>query len=211
MNAEPLSGLVLSIPTMSHPSQPQFWDERYKSGTTPWDHGGVPRRLKEYLAAHRDGGRALIPGCGSGHEIKAFAKAGYEVTAIDFAAHAVELARANVGAPLAERVLLGDFFTYDFAAAPFDVVYERTFLCAFTPDLRPNYIRRMTQLLKPGGVLVGLFYFGDERGGPPFELSAKEHDRLFLPHFLSVHDAPVPDPHPLFGDKERWREYRRTK
>jgi SAM-dependent methyltransferase len=199
------------MPDMSHPSQPQFWNERYKSGTMPWDFGGVPRRLKDYLAAHRDGGRALIPGCGSGHEITAFARAGYRVTAVDFAVHAVELARTNVGPELADRVILGDFFTHDFADAPFDVIYERTFLCALTPDLRAAYVRRMAQLLPPGGVLVGLFYLGDERGGPPFALNDADHDKLFRPHFLLVTDDPVPDPHPLFGANERWREYRRVR
>ncbi|MBA4136131.1 MAG: hypothetical protein C0518_02300 [Opitutus sp.] len=195
---------------MSHPSQPQFWNDRYKAGTTPWDHGGVPRRLAEYLAAHRAGGRALVPGCGSGREITAFATAGYEVTAIDFAPAAVEQARANVGSALAEHVLLGDFFTHDLAGAPFDLIYERTFLCAFTPDLRENYIRRAAHLLKPGGALIGLFYLGDERGGPPFALSATDHDALFPRNFLLVNDLPVPDQHPLFGANERWREYRRV-
>lgn len=195
---------------MSHPSQPQFWNERYKAGTTPWDHGGVPRSLKNYLAAHRDGGRVLIPGCGSGHEITAFARAGYRVTAIDFAVHAVELARANLEPALAERVLLGDFFTHDFADAPFDVVYERTFFCAITPDLREAYVRRMAQLLRPGGLLIGLFYLGDERDGPPFALNEHDHAKLFRPDFLLVTDDPVPDEHPLFGAHERWREYRRA-
>lgn len=195
---------------MSHPSQPQFWNERYKSGTTPWDHGGVPRSLKNYLAAHRDGGRVLIPGCGSGHEITAFARAGYQVTAIDFAVHAVELARANLEPALAERVLLGDFFTHDFADAPFDVIYERTFFCAITPDLRAAYVRRMVHLLRPGGVLVGLFYLSGERGGPPFALNEHDHAKLFRPDFLLVTDDAVPDEHPLFGANERWREYRRA-
>lgn len=194
---------------MSHPSQPQFWNERYKSGTTPWDHGGVPRSLQHYLTAHRDGGRVLIPGCGSGHEITAFARAGYQVTAVDFAAQAVELARANLEPALAERVLLGDFFTHDFADAPFDVIYERTFFCAITPDLRAAYVRRMGQLLRPGGVLTGLFYLGDERGGPPFALNEADHRELFGADFLLAADDPVPDEHPLFGANERWREYRR--
>lgn len=196
---------------MSHPSQPQFWDERYKSGTTPWDFGGVPQRLREYLTAHRDGGCALIPGCGSGREIAAFAHAGYEVTAIDFAESAVALARANVGSVLAERVLLGDFFTHDFSSAPFDVIYERTFFCAIMPDQRESYVRRMTQLLKPGAALVGLFYLGEERGGPPFALNETDHDALFRGKFLLATDLPVPDPHPLFGANERWREYRRVR
>jgi thiopurine S-methyltransferase len=196
---------------MSHPSRPEFWDERYARGTTPWDYGGVPPQLKAYLDTHPSGGRALIPGCGAGHEIAAFYEAGYDVTAIDFAAGAVERARANLGPVLGERVFLGDFFTYDFAAAPFDIVYERTFLCALPPELRPKYAARMARLLAPGGVLVGLFYLGEEQGGPPYQLHAADEARLFGPHFVLVQDQPVAEAFPLFGDNERWREYRRIK
>ncbi|HLP26466.1 MAG TPA: methyltransferase domain-containing protein [Acidobacteriota bacterium] len=196
---------------MSHPSRPEFWNERYARGTTPWDYGGVPPQLQRYLTAHPNGGRALIPGCGAGHEIAAFYEAGYEVAAIDFATAAVERARANLGPVLAERVFLGDFFTYDFAAAPFDVVYERTFLCALPPDLRPQYVNRMARLLAPGGVLVGLFYLGEEQGGPPYQLHAADEAQLFGPHFVLVQDQAAAEPFPLFGDNERWREYRRIK
>lgn len=196
---------------MSHPSRPEFWDERYAAGKTPWDYGGVPPQLKQYLEARPAGGRALIPGCGSGHEMAAFYEAGYDVTAVDFAPAAVEQARANLGPLLAERVFVGDYFTFDFGAAPFDVIYERTFLCALPPDLRPQYVARMAELLKPGGVLVGLFFLGEEQGGPPFQLHAADEAKLFAPRFVLVQDQPAAEPFPLFGDNERWREYRRVR
>lgn len=195
---------------MSHPSRPEFWNERYASGKTPWDYGGVPPQLQHYLATRPRGGRALIPGCGTGHEVAAFHAAGYDVTAIDFAPVAVERARATLGPLLGERVVLGDFFTYDFAAAPFDVIYERTFLCALPLDLREKYISRMAALLAPGGVLVGLFYLGNDLDGPPYALSAPEETRLFSPRFVRVRDEPSAQPLPMFGANERWREYRRV-
>lgn len=192
---------------MSHPSQPEFWNQRYAAGTTPWDLGGVPARLHRYLADHPAGGRVLIPGCGSGHEIAAFHAAGYAVTAIDFAPAAVALARANVGPALADRILLGDFFTQDFAAAPFDLIYERTFFCALPPGLRTACVRRWVRLLRPGGGLVGLFYLGTEAGGPPYALHAADEQALFAPQLRLVHDEPVTEPFPLFGANERWRTY----
>lgn len=124
---------------------------------------------------------------------------------------AVDRARENLGPVLADRVLLGDFFTHDFAATLFDVTYERTFFCALPPDLRPQYIERMARLLTPGGVLVGLFYLGEEQGGPPYQLHAADEARLFGAHFVLVQDQPAAEPFPLFGDNERWREYRRIK
>lgn len=195
---------------MSHPSLPDFWDERYAAGRTPWDYGGVPTQLQRYVERHPNGGRVLIPGCGAGHEIAAFYDAGYDVTAIDFAPAAVARARDNLGPLLAERVVCGDYFAHDFGATPFDVVYERTFLCALPPDMRAAYVTRMAQLLRSGGVLVGLFYLGEEKGGPPYQLHASDEAALFPPHFTQLCDEAAESPLPLFGDNERWREYRRA-
>jgi hypothetical protein len=66
-----------------NPAAPDFWNERYAAGRTPWDQCGVPAALARFLARSSGGGaRVLIPGCGTGYEIVAFAGAGYEVTAL---------------------------------------------------------------------------------------------------------------------------------
>ncbi len=193
----------------SDPADPTFWNERYAAGRTPWEFGGVPPRLARFLAAHPAGGRVLVPGCGSGQEVAAFAAAGYDVVALDFAATAVARARAAVSAALAARILLGDFFTHPFAAASFDLVYERTFFCALPPSRRSPLLTRTAELLRPRGRLVGFYYTSEETGGPPYALHAADHDPLFTPHFVRERDEPVAEQHPLFGADERWREYRR--
>ena len=193
-------------------ASPNFWNSRYESARTPWDFGGVPAALTRYLSAHPGGGqRALIPGCGSGYEIAAFARAGYAVTAIDFSPPAVAQARANVGDALAARVIEGDFFTHDFADAPFDVVFERTFLCALPTSLWRQVITRTASLLKPGGVLVGLYFFGEKDDGPPFGLAPDEPAALFDVEFITVVDQSVAPAEslPLFAGRERWQERRK--
>jgi len=191
---------------------PDFWNTRYAAARTPWDFGGVPAPLSRYLAAHPGhGARALIPGGGPGYEVAAFALAGYAVTAIDFSPPAVALARANVGPALAGRIVEGDFFTHDFAEAPFDLVYERTFLCALPPALWPKIVRRTASLLKPGGVLTGIYFFGEKDDGPPFGLAAGETIALFENEFVTVADNAIPatESLPLFAGRERWQERRR--
>ena len=78
---------------MPTPNHPEFWNSRYLKDDTPWDFDGVPADLKEFLKKRGRGAKVLIPGCGSGYEIQAFAEAGYEVTAIDFSPFAVDRAK----------------------------------------------------------------------------------------------------------------------
>jgi len=192
---------------------PAFWDERYQLGAVPWDFGGVPQDLQAYLKKKpKRGNRVLIPGCGSGHEIRAFAQAGYDVTAIDFSRAAVERARRNTGPELADRVLLGDFFTYGFEPGSFDLIYERTFLCALTPDRREAYRDRVCQLLRRNGDLVGYFYYEtpNPQAGPPFGFAWGTSDELFGRHFILLKDVAVTDSLPMFAGHERWQEQRRT-
>ena len=195
-------------------SAPEFWNERYAAGRTPWDVGGVPPALQRYLAAQPGRGeRVLIPGSGSGYEVAAFTRAGSTVTAIDFSPPAVAQARANLGPALAGRVIEGDFFTHAFADAPFDLVYERTFLCALPPTRWPQIIARTTELLKPGGVVVGFYLFGDKDDGPPFGLAPLEPAALFGQAFELLVDQAVPaeESLPLFAGRERWQERRRRR
>lgn len=197
---------------MLSPNQPEYWNARYLKDNTPWDFGGIPADLKLFLKKKGKGAKVLIPGCGSGYEIKAFAEAGYDVTAIDFAPFAVERARRMVGPELAKRILHADFFQYDFPIAAFDVVYERSFVCAFTPDRRPAYRDRMAQLLKYRGLLLGYYYYNKPSlaEGPPFGFAWGTADELFSRYFLLVKDEPVNDSLPPMVGRERWQERRRT-
>ena len=144
----------------SDSNQPDFWTLRYAAGKTPCDFGGVPSALKSFLERSSVPGRILIPGCGSGYEIQAFHAAGYDVSAIDFSSAAVKQAKRVLGV-LAEWVIFGDFFTYDFGQRRFDLIYERTFLCSMTPSHWPEYVDRIADLLVPGGRLIGVFLYGE--------------------------------------------------
>ena len=126
--------------------EPDFWTMRYAAGRTPWDFGGVPAALKSFLERSSIRGRVLIPGCGSGYEVQAFHTEGYDVSAMDFSPAAVEQAKRVLGV-LAERIILGDFFAYDFGQRRFDLIYERTFLCSMSPSRWPEYVDRMADLL----------------------------------------------------------------
>jgi SAM-dependent methyltransferase len=188
-------------------ARPEFWDARYASGQTPWDFGGAPAALGRFLARTPSPGRVLIPGCGSGYEVRAFHEAGAEVVALDFSAGAVSRARSLLG-PLARCVLHGDFFLHDFGEARFDLVYERTFLCALEPARRPSYARRMAEVLRPGGRLVGTFLYGREPEPPPYPMTREESGALLGGGFRLGREEAVGDSLPVFdGMEERWQEW----
>ena len=189
------------------PAWPEFWDVRFRERFTPWDAGGVPAAVREFLAREPAKLRVLIPGCGSAYEARAFAEAGHDVVAIDFSAAAIDAGRRVLGE--LERILvLGDFFEFDFGA-PFDLVYERAFLCALPRAHWSRWAGRVAEVVRPGGRLAGFFYWNDAPGGPPFGLKAGELEPLLAPRFDRAEDAAVADSLPVFAGRERWQIWRR--
>jgi len=188
-------------------AQPEFWEKRFRENFTPWDAGRVPEALGQFLKTEPRGQRVLIPGCGSGYEVRAFAEAGFETLAIDFAPAAVERAQRTLG-PLAHLVRLLDFFEFDFAQ-PFDLIYERAFLCALPRRVWPAYAPRGAELLRPGGRLAGFFFFDEGERGPPFGLKGGELEALLGERLDRVTDAAVSDSIPIFAGKERWQVWAR--
>jgi SAM-dependent methyltransferase len=149
----------------------------------------------------------LIPGCGSGYEVKAFAERGHDVLAIEFSDAAIEAARHALG-PLAGRVRKADFFTFE--ADPFDLVYERAFLCALPRRLWPRWGTRVARLLRPGGLLAGFFFLDDNERGPPFGTTKAQLAGL-LSGLERLEDEPIPPGESIavFAGKEVWQVWKR--
>lgn len=188
-------------------SQPEFWESRYRDKLIPWDAGKVPGALRQCLPKLPPGARILIPGCGSAHEAYYLAENGFDVLAIDFSPAAVELARKNL-ARFAGIVQLADFFEFDHGK-PFDVIYERAFLCALPRKMWRDYAARCAHLLKSGGWIAGFFFFAETARGPPFGTSRQELDSLLQPGFECIDDQAVADSIDVFTGKERWQVWRR--
>lgn len=188
-------------------SRPDFWDTRFRGGVTPWDAAGVPPFLKTWIEGRKPC-RVLIPGCGSGYEVRLFAGHADDVLAIDFSAAAVEAARRELG-ELARLVAQQDFF--EFEAQPFDLVYERAFLCALPRRLWPHWARRLTELVRPGGELAGFFYLDDNERGPPFGIAPHAIEELLGGEFeLSEEKTIAPEESiPVFQRKEVWQVWKR--
>jgi SAM-dependent methyltransferase len=168
----------------------------------------VPPRLLQHVARLTGRLRVLVPGCGSGYEVKLFAERGHDVLGIDFSEAALEAARRTLG-NAAHLVQKQDFFALE--AEAFDWVYERTFLCALPRRRWPEWGARIPALVRPGGTLAGFFYFNDNERGPPFGISPGALHELLDSEFALVEDAPVPagESVPVLAGKERWQVWQR--
>ena len=165
----------------------EFWEACYESEMDGWDIGG-PTPVFERLATKIPKGRICVIGCGRGYDAVTFAKAGFEVTAIDFAKTAVLASRENARKEEVEMtVLREDFFDLpDELHDQFDYVLEYTCFCAISPERRFEYDRVIWQLLKPKGKLLGLFFPLDkdvDEGGPPWGVNISELHALFSLHW----------------------------
>jgi len=189
-------------------SRPEFWESRYRDGVIPWDAGKVPESLPGFARTLVPGARVLIPGCGSGYEAAYLAQNKFHVLAIDFSPAAVAAARRTLG-DRADIVRLADFFADDLGD-PFDVIYERAFLCALPRTMWDSYATRCARLLKPNGVIAGFFFFAQTPKGPPFGTSAAELKALLGRDFAKTQDEPVADSIAVFAGKERWMVWQRT-
>ena len=192
----------------SDSAEPDFWDSRYRQGVTPWDAGRVPPRLEQWLATLPPGQRVLVPGCGSGYEVKRFAERGDDVVGIDFSDAALEAARLTLGR-LAHLVSKADFFA--FSARAFDVVYERTFMCALPPRERQRWAQRVAERVRAGGLLAGFFFLADKHRGPPFGIAARDLHALLDPAFTLIEDEALPPEQsvPVLAGHERWQVWKR--
>lgn len=188
-------------------SSPDFWQKKYDDHNLPWDTGtGTPVFKRLIDSGVLPAGSMLVVGAGTGHDARLFARNGYEVTAIDFAAGAIAAMHeaADPAAPLDIRQ--ADLFNLppEFTAA-FDYVLEYSVFCAIDPQQRADYVAAVDSTLKLGGVLVALVLplsFGP--GGPPFEVDPNEFIGYFAArgYRLVLREMPHDSIPPRRGNEE---------
>lgn len=91
-------------------THPEHWDTLWKESFTPWDRGGPSQALDEVLSLHRDlfpsapnssddwdkpRPKALVAGCGRGHDALLLSAHGYDVFGLDSSPTSLEEAKKN--------------------------------------------------------------------------------------------------------------------
>jgi SAM-dependent methyltransferase len=203
----------------------KYWESRYQSGDMPWEKSAPAPGLVDFLAAHPELPRrtVCVPGCGTGHDVREFAKAGFAAFGFDIAPSAIQLCEEKTRAAalkpgaLASRrrvsrlqrpagetpALSGGLnasfqladFLHDKPPKKFDWLFEHTLFCAIKPPERDDYVRAALRWLKPGGQYLAVNYLIPDEDGPPFGTTRDELWRRFSPHFELVEEL-VPRSYP---------------
>ncbi len=191
---------------------PTDWETRYQTGDMPWEKGEPSPGLVDFIAAHPEvqKGSVVVPGCGTGHDVRVWAKAGFDAEGVDLAPSAVRLSQQRTE----QAGLRATFTQADFLlAAPsvqFDWMFEHTLYCAIDPSRRDDYLKSVLRWLKPDGQFLAVHYMIRDEQGPPFGVTQGELMERFSPH-LELVKGWVPRSYPNRTGLELMLWWRRRK
>ena len=164
---------------------PTDWEARYQTGDMPWEKGEASPGLVDFLAARPalPRGSVCVPGCGTGHDVRAWATAGFAAHGFDLAPSAIRHGCEKTSAAgLRAEFQLADFLA-ETPARPFDWLFEHTLYCAIEPARREDYARALLRWLQPGGQFLAVHYLIPDVDGPPFGTTRDEVIQRFAPQF----------------------------
>ncbi len=160
-----------------------YWKTKYQNNSTGWDLGQISTPLLTYFETLKNKDiKILIPGGGNGYEAEYLFNSGFKnVFLLDIVAQPLKNFSQRVPQFPKDQLLNIDFFDHN---TNYDLIIEQTFFCALDPNLRERYAKKIFELLKDTGRLVGvLFDFPLTDEGPPFGGSLKEYTKTFSKGF----------------------------
>ena len=131
----------------------------------------IPATLQTHRAQS-----VLDLGCGSGWLSIYLARAGFDVTGIDVAAHAIDLARTWANQEqLQIRFDIGDIADISYGKASFDGVVANSIFEHLTLELAKSTVDHLKGLMKPGGIFIGCFDLVGTGPGEYYKLDDGTH------------------------------------
>jgi SAM-dependent methyltransferase len=152
-------------------SKQQRWNNRYREGDTPWDSGLRSRELARVLKDEGiTVGRTLELGCGTGTNAFYLAQHGFDVTAVDLSATALEVARTK--AKEADRQITfieADVCSLAWRGEPFDFLFDRGCYHSVRKVDLPGFLETLRKVTRPGTQYLSLVGNANEQSadGPP--------------------------------------------
>ncbi len=129
-------------------------------GRPPWDSGIAPPELLDFLSRH-PAGRAIDLGCGTGTNVIALLQHGWQVTGVDFALRAIQLARAKLKkAGLQAELVVDDATQLKKISGSFDLALDLG--CFHGLGNKDRYLAQLDRLLRPGGYWLMYGFFKEQ-------------------------------------------------
>lgn len=170
----------------------RFYEIVYRYFRAPWDSGARDELVALVESGRVRPGRAIDLGCGTGANARYLAEKGFAVTGVDFAAAAIEKARARAAeAGLAVDFIVDDLTNLRHVSGAYDFLLDYGTLDDLRLPQREPYLRNILPLTRAGSqfLLWGFeyplrrwerfvpfydvpFYAGeiDDRFGPYFDI-----------------------------------------
>lgn len=167
-----------------------FWGELWTKNDTKWDQNGPhPAIVESYkelsdLKLIKKDSFHYEPGCGRAYIGALLAGLGHEALSEDLNSIAIEQAR-ELHSNLKNLVIKeADIFKKD-EKEVFDFYWDRAMMSALHPELWPEYVEKVSDLIKDGGFYVGVLFesFNEEVKGPPYDMSFERMWELFAENF----------------------------
>jgi len=169
-------------------SDQERWEERYRTGSTPWDIGRPDFNLTDMVTERPIRNcKALEIGCGTGSNAVWLAQQNFSVTATDVSDIAIQKAKERASDAGVKCVfLVSDFLNDEIPGAPFGFVFDRGCFHSFDSDEeRKQLAENVAFHLEKAGLWLSLVGSTDgpaREVGPP-QRSARDIVIAVEPYF----------------------------
>jgi SAM-dependent methyltransferase len=135
-----------------------YFNLLYLFSEPPWDTGVSPPELLDFIE-HHPPGNAIDIGCGTGTNVITLAQSDWKVTGVDFAPHAIKIAKHKLrrGGIRAELVVR-DATNLNGITGPFDLALDIGCFHGLRGK-KADYLSELDRILAPGGhwLMYGFF------------------------------------------------------
>ena len=128
----------------------------------PWDSGISPPELFDFIEKHPPG-NAIDIGCGTGTNVITLAKAGWQVTGVDFVPRAIRIAKRKARkAGIEAELHVRDATNLKGIPGPFDLALDMGCFHSLG-DKKVDYLSELERVLAPGGHWLMYGFFNPDR------------------------------------------------
>ncbi len=167
------------------------FEERYKTGNTPWEIHRADSSLIDFVSASGLAPcRVIDIGCGTGSNVIWLAQQNFQATGYDLSPLAIKTAQEKAGkAGVNCTFCNADFLLDEIGVHSFELAFDRgCFHHIRDHDKRLFFAQKVSEILSENGIWLSLIGNSDEtREGPgPPKLSAHEVTMAVEPYFKIV-------------------------